>query len=191
MFKWILFIGGTIIIIATTFIFLYFVTKINFNIEGLDTKLNETEGKLANHISQFRDFQVEESKGLGLRSTLVILEEMQKQDTPQYKNISRDLIIIKVHALMYLATAGGLDVNNELTQNWKNMNFEQREQEKVKYMREMKKHFQSLISEKKKLQEEKQKTSRLLSKVSLYGSIAQVIALLMLGGSEILFKLSG
>ena len=65
MFKWILFIGGTIIIIATTFIFLYFVTKINFNIEGLDTKLNETEGKLANHISQFRDFQVEESKGLG------------------------------------------------------------------------------------------------------------------------------
>ena len=122
---------------------------------------------------------------------MVILEEMQKQDTPQYKNISRDLIIIKVHALMYLATAGGLDVNNELTQNWKNMNFEQREQEKVKYMREMKKHFQSLISEKKKLQEEKQKTSRLLSKVSLYGSIAQVIALLMLGGSEILFKLSG
>lgn len=191
MFKWILFIGSTLIIIATTFVFGYFVTRINSNMERLSTKLNETEGKLINHIFQVRDFQIEETKGLGLSNTLAILEGMQKQDTPQYKNISRDLIIIKVQALIYLATAGGLDVGNELTQSWKNMSFEQQEQEKVKYAGEMGEHFQSLILEKKELQNEKQKNSRLLSKISLFGSIAQVIALLMLGSSEIWFKLSG
>ena len=189
MWKWTLFGTGTIIIIATTFVFGFIIQKINMNIQESDEKINKISGSLDDSFSHIRDFQVEETKGLGLRSTLSILESMNMQNAPNYGILNKDLMMTKVNALIYLAAASGITADNELTGKWKSMSFPDLERQKVEYMPKFQKRFKKLNDEKSLFSKKKKKNINNLYMISFWGSTVQALGLVMLALSEILFRL--
>lgn len=184
-----LFAGGSAIIIVTTVLLGFWAPRKSVALQKLEDEVREVERRFSIQFQHMRDFQIEEAKGLEMRSALMMLEVMDAKGSPQYQRLLGDSAVIKQNSLILLATAGGLSVTGEMIDHWKTLTHDALEEEKRALALQAQPALQDLLNRKGILQKEKDSGQDTLTRWLLRGGLAQALGLLLVAGGEILSRL--
>ncbi len=170
---------GTILLITATLVFGCLIPSIDDEIHEVEGHLSEVNEKIELSMQHFRDFKMEEVLGINIRNTLAILERVGSKSV-QYQELSNELQIVKVNALIYFAAASNEFVGNEVTSKWKSMSFDDLENEKLRYVGKFQEFFDSLIGERKKTEDKKLILLNRKRRITFYIVICQVLGLFLI-----------
>ncbi len=186
----ILFAIGTAILIVTTTILSYLIPKLTTEIELCDLVIRETEKTIFDRQSKYQEFLLlDTERSLAGQYYLDSMEpgnlDLHKQ--PAFLAKTKALNVRVMTDL--LESAGEEAIAPELIEKWNDAAVFPSQEERAKYVDKYKKELERLASEQKNAECKKRVKSKTLSNVTLWTALFQVLALFLVGCSEVLSKI--
>lgn len=188
----ILFISGSTILILTTLILMVVIPKYNSRIDDLTKRISGLADTIKEKEFQFRDFQNGEAIVANIRSTLMLFESLNLQQSEAYNKLKKEMYSTRLNSLAILAAAADMAKNhdemNKLSEQWKTKPFDDLGKIQINYSVSLSKKLTKNLADQKALEEKYKKEVGTRNMINLVGGLFQGIALFLLAWSEYLLS---
>ncbi|GEM_PF-2825340 len=186
--NWIVlfFLLGNIMLISTTCVISFFTPDMLLDRDDLQDQISALEDTIWNKQQLMNEYDLWESKTLDYESTLLFLESVNLNNTPNYERMKNDLKIARSTALSKLERF--LDVDPVSWDAWEKMDLSELEGERITLLKKTSGMIQALKNKKTALEDSDDDLFTKVSFTNFLTALFQTVAIAFIALSDFIEK---